>query len=151
MLKLETYVHRDDEELAKLQKKLGTMPYSNLVAVISLKNDLIAYGIESDETKALLRAIEVDQEIKRRWQKKDYKKCDKEEIGDITKHIARLSIPYKFRKQPKMALLRQHRKILNEMSLEMSFEDLAKFASKLCNCKISKSTIYNFLKWKKNE
>ena len=149
MLKLETYLSLDLEELVKLQKKLGTMPYTNLETVISLKNDLISKGIEKNETVALLKAVEVDQEIKRRWNKKDYQQCSIEEIGDITKRIARLSIPSRFRKQPKMALLRQHRQILNEMSQEISFEDLAKFASKLCSCKISKSTIYNFLKGKK--
>lgn len=150
MLLIEKLTNTNSSDLKYLIKKFANLTFENIEQIFVIKNKIMNHNLNICEFAAFIKAIEFDQNVKKRFQAKNYKGLESFEIAEISQYNAKIKYEKKTRIAKKTYALRLHKQALLDASTEMSLSELANFAKRITGMEISRGTIYNFMKRTQN-
>jgi hypothetical protein len=145
----------DIKLIKKLLNSFAKMDDNNMVQIFILmailleKKDVV---VNSDLLiTTFFKALEIDRDYKNAFKTQNFKGYSIDEIGKIVEYMHATKITKTTRKQKVTDILRLHRQLVVKNMDLMSCTDLTALVNAVSKEKVSRSSVFNFVKKKKKE
>ena len=151
---LSRILNENEKQIKKFQNAFNKMDSNNILQVLNLM--AISLGKQNVVvnsnllTKTLFESIKLDLQYKNAFQKQNFTGYSIDQIGEIAEYNHAIKIIKTTRKQKVTDILRLHRQLLVDNS-DLSYADRTALVIAVSKKKVSKSSVFNFVKNIKKE